>query len=353
MQLGSLNPLAEMVKLPWALAWPVVGPSSTETLELGTAPDPTMVSCPLIRLAWEVTIDASAATAVPSATATIVPAAISVLIVLCIAGLPSAGSSAERRKDPPKGSRAWRRNGSRWRREMCDQPGTRIRSMPRGSAAGTDQCLVADGGADPQPRLVQPALERGLADAGDLRGLLGGEPFDVAQHDGGAQRGRQAGQGLVQGPAQFAVLGLPGGFLLRVGGQFQFPRADRDPGRPAGPLVQRAVGLVHRDPVQPGEEAGLAAEPGDAPPGAQHDLLGHVLGFGPVAEQPEQQHEQAIGVRAGETLEGGHIAGLGASEQAGLGLCGIGNVAVRPGHHARWDEAAPPGPASRTRSKIV
>ena len=61
MQLGSLNPLAEMVKLPWASARPVVGPSSTETLEFGTAPDPTMVSCPLIRLAWEVTIAASAA----------------------------------------------------------------------------------------------------------------------------------------------------------------------------------------------------------------------------------------------------------------------------------------------------
>ena len=51
MQLGSLNPLAEMVKLPWASAGPVVGPLSTETLDPGTAPEPTMVSCPLTRLA--------------------------------------------------------------------------------------------------------------------------------------------------------------------------------------------------------------------------------------------------------------------------------------------------------------
>ena len=101
-----------------------------------------------------------------------------------------------------------------------------------GSAPGAGQGLVADGGADPQPRLVQPALEGGLADTGDLRGLLGGEPFDVTQHDGGAQRGRQAVQGLAQCPAQFAVLGLPGGLLLRGGGQFQFPRSDRDPGQP-------------------------------------------------------------------------------------------------------------------------
>jgi uncharacterized protein (TIGR02679 family) len=40
------------------------------------------------------------------------------------------------------------------------------------SSSGGDQGLVADGGPDPQPRLVQPALQRGLADSGDLRGLL-------------------------------------------------------------------------------------------------------------------------------------------------------------------------------------
>ena len=67
--------VAEMVKLPWASAGPVVGPSSTETFEWGTAPDPTMVSWPLTRLAWEVTMSAFAATAVPSATAVARPLA--------------------------------------------------------------------------------------------------------------------------------------------------------------------------------------------------------------------------------------------------------------------------------------
>ena len=41
--------------------------------------------------------------------------------------------------------------------------------------------------------LVQPGLEGGLADPGDLGGLLGGQSLDVTQHEGGPQRGRQLG----------------------------------------------------------------------------------------------------------------------------------------------------------------
>jgi len=41
------------------------------------------------------------------------------------------------------------------------------------SPVGADQCLVTDRGPDSQPRLVQSALERGLADADDLRGRRG------------------------------------------------------------------------------------------------------------------------------------------------------------------------------------
>jgi uncharacterized protein with von Willebrand factor type A (vWA) domain len=41
------------------------------------------------------------------------------------------------------------------------------------SSAGGDQGPVADGGPDPQPGLVEPAFEGGLADTGDLGGLLG------------------------------------------------------------------------------------------------------------------------------------------------------------------------------------
>src|SRR4029077_14442191 len=62
------------------------------------------------------------------------------------------------------------------------------------SSAGGDQGLVADGDPAAQPCLVQSAFEGGLADPGDLGGLLRGESFDVTQHEGGPQRGRQLGQ---------------------------------------------------------------------------------------------------------------------------------------------------------------
>jgi hypothetical protein len=57
-----------------------------------------------------------------------------------------------------------------------------------GLRAGGDEGLVADGGPDPQPCLVQSALESSLADADDLSGLLRRKPLDIAQHDGGPQR---------------------------------------------------------------------------------------------------------------------------------------------------------------------
>jgi hypothetical protein len=145
---------------------------------------------------------------------------------------------------------------------------------------------------------VQPALESGLADARDLSGLLRGEPLDITQHDGGPQRGRELAQGLAQSPAQFAVLGLPGWVMSGGSGQLQFVRPDRDARWPTGLLLQCAAGLVDRDPVEPGEVAGVALEAGDAPPGAQHYLLGHVLGFAAVAQQPQQQHVQTVGVGA-------------------------------------------------------
>ncbi len=58
---------------------------------------------------------------------------------------------------------------------------------PCRSAAAGGEGGIAHGSADAQPRLVQPALERGLAHASDVGGVLGGKSFDVAQHDGGPQ----------------------------------------------------------------------------------------------------------------------------------------------------------------------
>jgi hypothetical protein len=75
--------------------------------------------------------------------------------------------------------------------------------------ASVDQGLVADRGPDPQPRLVQAALERGLADADDLCGLLGRKAFDVSQHDGRPVIRRQFGQGLAQRLARLYLLEPP------------------------------------------------------------------------------------------------------------------------------------------------
>jgi hypothetical protein len=75
--------------------------------------------------------------------------------------------------------------------------------------ASVDQGLVADRGPDPQPRLVQAALERGLADADDLCGLLGRKAFDVSQHGGRPVIRRQFGQGLAQRLAQLYLLEPP------------------------------------------------------------------------------------------------------------------------------------------------
>jgi hypothetical protein len=103
------------------------------------------------------------------------------------------------------------------------------RSGPRAcSSADGDQGRVANGGPDAQPCLVQSALEGGLADPGDLGGLLRGESLDVTQHEGVSQRRRQLGQGAAQCPAQFAVLGLPGWVESGWRGQLQFVCPDRD-----------------------------------------------------------------------------------------------------------------------------
>jgi hypothetical protein len=93
-QLGSLKPLAEMEKSPRASVCPKGGPSSTVTVEPGTAPDPTMVSCPLTRLACEVTIAAPAGAAAPTAAATIIPATDRALIAL---RMPASGPAVPSR----------------------------------------------------------------------------------------------------------------------------------------------------------------------------------------------------------------------------------------------------------------
>ena len=60
-------------------------------------------------------------------------------------------------------------------------------------------------GTELHPPAMQAALERGLPDAGHRRGLLGREPFEVAQDDGGAQVGGQLGERPLEHLLEFAV----------------------------------------------------------------------------------------------------------------------------------------------------
>jgi hypothetical protein len=52
----------------------------------------------------------------------------------------------------------------------------------RPSAGARDEGRVAHQSTHPQARLMKPALERRLADAGDLGCLAGGESLDVPKH---------------------------------------------------------------------------------------------------------------------------------------------------------------------------
>ena len=111
-------------------------------------------------------------------------------------------------------------------------------------------------GAELHPPAMQAALERRLPDAGHRRGLLGREPFEVAQDDGRAQVGGQLRQRPLEHLLELAVecVGLGAGAdrgrqrgdRVVVAGLAE-RRRRRAPGEPP-------LGLVERDPVEPGGE---------------------------------------------------------------------------------------------------
>src|SRR5271170_192922 len=96
------------------------------------------------------------------------------------------------------------------------------------SDGGGDEGCVAEGGAHFQPRLMQPALEGGLADAGDLRCLACREPLDVAQHQGSAVGGSEAGDSRVEAVAELFLLGLTGRSIMCWRGNLCGLLVDRD-----------------------------------------------------------------------------------------------------------------------------
>jgi hypothetical protein len=111
-------------------------------------------------------------------------------------------------------------------------------------------------------------------------------------------------------------------FGLAVGQRTGVGRVDR-------PLVQRrdanpwvtpgaAMGLVDGDPVQPGEEARVALESGDAAPCPQERLLRDLLGLVPFRHEPQDDRVEPVGVTPHELLERAAIPVLGASDELGV-----------------------------------
>ena len=73
--------------------------------------------------------------------------------------------------------------------------------------------------------------------------------------------------------------------------------------------VEAFLAQVHQDevdgePVQPGGEGGLAAEAADFAEEVEEGLLGHVFGFGDVAEHAETEGVDAAFVKGIELGEG-------------------------------------------------
>jgi hypothetical protein len=68
--------------------------------------------------------------------------------------------------------------------------------------------------AQRHPRVVQAALERADFDADQVGGILGGEPFDVAQDEHFAERLREREDGGLQEFPDLARVGLRIGLRL-------------------------------------------------------------------------------------------------------------------------------------------
>src|SRR5258708_23927977 len=85
-----------------------------------------------------------------------------------------------------------------------------LRRWIEGAAGARHECRVAHQGTPPQACLMQPALERRLADAGDLGRLARGESLDVTKHERRAARHRELVDCYPQRLAQLLPLGLAG-----------------------------------------------------------------------------------------------------------------------------------------------
>ena len=116
------------------------------------------------------------------------------------------------------------------------------------------------------------------------------------------------------------------GFFRIVGGgegeldDLGFERALRQRGHlDAGPLApQPAQRLVHRDPRQPGREAGIAAKAFQMREGADVSLLHDVLGLAVVAQDAAGEPVEPAVVRLHDGANRGLVAGQRPADQVGV-----------------------------------
>ncbi len=101
------------------------------------------------------------------------------------------------------------------------------------------------------------------------------------------------------------------GGLLGVVGQRDDSACGRAASRPP-------LGLVHPDPIQPGEELRLGPEAADRTPGAQERLLRDLLGLVGIRREAQDDGAETVGVDAHEPLERRSVTGLRCRDQRGL-----------------------------------
>jgi hypothetical protein len=155
------------------------------------------------------------------------------------------------------------------------------------------------------------------------------EAFDVVEDEDHAVARGEGGDGALEGYA------VDGAGELRIAaaevalGRVLFGWVD---GLFEGDEVEALLAEVHehevyREAMEPGGEGGLAAEAADLAEEMEEGLLGHVLGFGDVAEHAEAEGVDAPlveGVELGERLR---ISGLGALDR--FGFAGDGRVSFK------------------------
>src|SRR6185295_19759482 len=150
---------------------------------------------------------------------------------------------------------------------------------PRQQLSGAGGEIAAEVGAG----AVEADLDDALAHSQGVGDFQRGAALDLAQQEDRATDRREVADRGFENSAELAVerllLGPPGGFGFAIHG-LPFEVDFVEPvGRPAAIAPGAGERLVHRDPRQPGREAGSEGELAEVGEGADPGLLRHVLGL--------------------------------------------------------------------------